>query len=107
MTNAFPAGRSSDPAAEWMAVASAGEGAEGDAVEAVCEGDDIRPPGHLARQLQRGLDRVGAGRTGELQAVVHPARLQDQLLEALDEGGLGLGVHFEAVSDPAAQELVA
>src|SRR3546814_17897416 len=70
-----------------MAVAGAGEGAQGHAMETVGEGDDAVAPGHLAGQLQRGLDGVGAGRAGELKAIVEAARLQDDILESRDEGG--------------------
>src|SRR3546814_12116927 len=63
-------------------------------------------PGHLAGQLQRGLDGVGAGRAGELKAIVEAARLQDDILESRDEGGLGLGIHVEAVRDAVAPDVV-
>src|SRR3546814_7660247 len=86
-----------------MAVAGAGEGAQGHAMETVGEGDDAVAPGHLAGQLQRGLDGVGAGRAGELKAIVEAARLQDDILESRDEGGLGLGIHVEAVRDAVAR----
>ncbi len=57
--------------------------AERHAVEGVGEVDDRLAPGDLAGQLQCGLDRVGAGRAGELDLVVEPARLEDVLLERL------------------------
>src|SRR3546814_4561400 len=71
----------------------------------VCS-SDLVAPGHLAGQLQRGLDGFGAGRAGELKAIVEAARLQDDILESRDEGGLGLGIHVEAVRDAVAPDVV-
>ena len=81
-------------------VAGGGQRANAAAVEAVGEAHDGLAPGDLAGQLQRGLDRVGAGRAGELHAVVaHAARLEDQPVEGFEETLLGFGVHVQAVGD--------
>jgi hypothetical protein len=49
--------------AEPVVDARAGDrgGAEGPAVEGAPEGDDAGPPGDAAGELERGLDRLGAG----------------------------------------------
>jgi hypothetical protein len=51
--------------------------------------------GDLAGQLHRRLDRVGAGRAGELDAVRQLAGLQDGGLEGVEEGALGGGVQVQ------------
>ncbi len=90
-----------------MLVAGGGQRANAAAVEAVGETDDVVAPGDLARQLHRRLDRVGAGRAGELHAVVaHAARLEDQPVEGLEETLLGFGVHVQAVGDAVALDVL-
>ena len=83
-----------------------GEGAQGHAVEAVAEGDDLAPTGGEPRELQRRLDGVGAGGAHELHLVVHAAGSEDLLLELLDEVPLGGGVGVQGVSDTVRLEEV-
>ena len=74
--------------------------AHGHAVEAVGEVDDVGAAGHLAGDLERRLDRVGAGRAGELHhVVVETARRQQDVVHRLEEAFLGLGVQIETVGD--------
>ncbi|MNC41687.1 hypothetical protein D3C75_904620 [compost metagenome] len=90
-----------------MLVAGGGQGADAAAVEAVGEADHVAAPGDLARQLQRGFHRVGAGRPGELHQVVgHAARLEDQPVEGLEEGFLGRRVHVQAMGQAVALDVV-
>ncbi len=87
-------------AAAVMLVAGRGQRADAAAVEAVGEADDVVAPGDLARQLHRRFDRVGAGRAGELHAVVaHAAWFEDQAVEGFEETLLGCGVHVQAMGD--------
>ena len=83
-----------------MLVAGRRERADGHAVEAVGEADDVRAPRHLAGDLKRRLYRIRAGRAGELHHVVEVARLKDDLLHRLQERLLGDGVEVEAVRHP-------
>ncbi len=69
------------------------------AVKAVRERDDVGAALDLARDLQRGLDRVGAGGTGELQGVAPVARLEQHAIHRLQETLLRAGGHVEAVDD--------
>ena len=82
-------------------VAAEGEGAEGHAVEGVGEGDDLLSAGGFAGELERGLDGIGAGRSGEHDSVGHPAWLEDDFVEAAEEVSLGGGGHVERVDDSA------
>ena len=84
-----------------VAVAGGGERPQRDPVEAVGEVDDVGPAGHLAGDLQRRLDRVGAGRAGELDHVVEPARREDDVAQRFQERRLRLGVQIEAHGDAA------
>src|SRR5699024_2964785 len=88
--------RHAGPLAEGL-VRGRGEGAEGHAVEAVAEGDDLAPPGGQTGQLQRRFDGVGARGPHELHLVVHPARGEDHLLEPGNEVPLRGGVGVQAV----------
>src|SRR3546814_9260832 len=88
---------SSDLAAALGGVAGAGERAQRHAVKAVGEGDDHLAPRDLARQLDRRLDRVGAGGTGEHHALVETARFQAQRLKGFEKGRLRVGVEGEPV----------
>ena len=77
------------------------------AVETVGEVDDVGAAGGLAGDLQRRLDRIGAGRTGELHdVVVEPARRQDDVLHRLEEALLGFRVQIEAVGDAVLLDVV-
>ncbi len=93
-------------AAALASIAGAGERAQGHPVEAVGEGDYQLAAGDLAGELDRRLDRVGAGRAGEHRPVIEPARLEDHVLERFEELGLGLRVQVEPVSDPVAGDVV-
>src|SRR6185312_8060446 len=75
-------------------------------VVAAHEGEDSAAPGHLAGELQSGLDRVGPGGTGERDAVVETAGLQDLAGEGLQEGGRGRGVQVEPVGHPVLDDVV-
>ncbi len=79
---------------------------QGHAVEAVGEAEDAAAPGHLAGELERGLDRVGAGRPGEGDAIVHPARGENHLGEAFQEPRLGRGCHVEAMGDAVVADVL-
>jgi hypothetical protein len=78
-------------------IAAAGDrqGAERHPMEGVGKGDDPGAPRHLARQFQRGFDRVGSARPGKLHPVVQLARPQDLFVEYGQEFALGAGVHVE------------
>ncbi len=89
-----------------VAVAGRGKGAEAQSVEGVRERHDRGPAGRLAGDLECGLDGVRAGRPGELQLVVEPARREHEPLERLDEVALGRGGHVEAVDDAVALEVL-
>ena len=89
-----------------VAVAGRGERAEAQAVEGVRERHDGGAAGRLAGDLERRLDGVRAGRPGELQLVVEPARCEHEPLERLDERLLGRGGHVEAVDDAVALEVL-
>ena len=78
----------------------------GHAMEAIGKGDDVAASGDLARQLHRGLDRVGAGRSGQHDLVVQATRFEDIRLESLKERGLGVGVHVQPVRNPIAADMV-
>src|SRR5690606_18808904 len=69
-------------------------------------GQNIVAPGGLARELQRGLHRIGAGGAGELQAVVQTPRCQNVFLEDLEEFRLGAGVQIQAVGDAVLGDVV-
>ncbi len=92
--------------AAMMLIAGRRQRADAAAVEAVGEADDVVASGHLARQFQRGLDRVGAGRAGELHDVVHAARLEDQPVEGFQETLLGIGVHVQAMGETVVGNVV-
>ena len=77
------------------------------AVEAVGEVDDVLAAGDLAGDLQRGFDRVGAGRADELHdVVVQAARLEDDVLHRLQEALLGDRVQVERVGDAVVHDVV-
>ena len=82
-------------------VAAEGERAEGHAVEGVGEGDDLLASGGFPGELERGLDGVGACRSGEHDSVGHSAWFEDELVEAAEEVALGRGGHVERVNDTA------
>lgn len=73
---------------------------------AVGEGDHIRAPGDLAREFQRRLDGIGAGRSRELYPVIEPPRLKDMGDEGLEEGGLCHREEVETVGDPVARDVI-
>ncbi len=76
-------------------------------MEAVGEVDHVLAAGGLAGDLERGLDRVGAGRAGELHdVVVKAARRQDDVVHRLEELLLGGGVQVEAVGDAVLHDVV-
>lgn len=87
-------------------VAGDGERAQRHAVEGVGERDDRLAPLHLTGQLQRRLDRVGAGRAGEHHLVREITRAQHVVLEGLQEGAFRGGGHVEAVGDAVALDVV-
>src|SRR3546814_16507890 len=64
-------------AATFCGVAGAGKRAQGHAMEAVAEGNDQFAARHLASQLDRGFDGIGARRSGEHHALIELARYQD------------------------------
>ena len=59
-----------------MLIAGSGYCTQGYTVKTVGKGDDIAAAGYLARDLERGLYRIGTGGAGKLQAVVQFARGQ-------------------------------
>ncbi len=88
-------------------VAGDGQRAHRHAVEAVGEVDDVASAGDLAGDLQRGFDRVGAGRADELHdVVVQAARLEDDVLHRLEEALLGGGVQVERMGDAVVHDVV-
>src|SRR5690554_393335 len=81
-------------------VGGGGHRAQGDAMEAVAEGNDLGAAGDLAGNFQGRFHAVGAGRPGELGHVVfHAPGNQDVVPQGLQESGLGLGVHVQAMGD--------
>ncbi len=68
-----------------------------DAVEGTREGDHRGPAGRQASDLERGFHRVGSGGAGELQFVVESARLEDDVLERLEEALFRDRRHVERV----------
>ena len=71
------------------------------------EAGDPGPAGRLARQLERRLDRVGAGRAAELHLVVEAARAENAGFEQLEEAALGDGMQVERAGDAAGQQILA
>jgi hypothetical protein len=61
---------------------------------------------YLARQLQRRLDRVGAGRAGEHHLVVQAARSQHDVAEGGQELPFGHRAHVQRVHDAVIGEVV-
>ena len=74
-------------------------------MKGIGETHHLFPAGDLARQLERGFHRIGAGRAGELELVVQTARLQDHLVELIDEALLGLAVHVQRMGDAVAHQI--
>ncbi|GAC1315952.1 MAG: hypothetical protein NVSMB12_12270 [Acidimicrobiales bacterium] len=64
------------------------------------------PTGRLARDFERSLDRVRTGRAGELHLVIEASRLQDALLECLEESGLGAGVEIQPLDQTVFGEVL-
>ena len=76
-------------------------------MEAVGEVHDVLAAGRLAGELERRLDRVGAGRAGELHDVVaKPTRREDDLVHGQEEALLGDRVQVEAVGDAVVGDVV-
>ena len=82
------------------------ERAQRHAVEGAGEGDHVGAAGHLAGELQRRLDGVGAAGAGELHPVVQFPGLQDELAESGQKVALGGRVHVQRVDDPVAGQVV-
>src|SRR5699024_2545338 len=76
------------------------------AVEGVGEVDDRFTARDLAGELECRLDRVGAGRAGELHLVVQPARGQDQVVEGVQEITLGHRGGVQTVGDAVTGDVV-
>src|SRR5690606_10089178 len=87
--HAADVGQRNAGSATVVLIAGGCQRADAATVEAVGETDDVAAACHLARQLQRGFHRVGAGRAGELHDVVHAARLENQPGEGFQETFLG------------------
>ena len=83
-----------------------GQRAEGHAVEAAHEGEDIASARVLSRELDGSLDGVGAGGAAELDLIAQTAGLDDFFLKRLDELALGHGVHIERVDNAVGCEIV-
>ena len=75
-------------------------------METVGERDHVFAAGNVARQLERGLHRVGARGTRELDHELQVARLQDLLVEGLQELRLCLGVQVETVADTVGLDVI-
>ncbi len=67
------------------------------AVKTVRECHDFRAAGDQSGEFQRGFDRICPGRPGELHAVIHTARFQDDLGKGFQEVALGRRGGIEAV----------
>src|SRR5690606_20736351 len=93
-------------AAAMVAVAGGGCRPQRYAMKSIGEGDDVLATGDLARNLHGRFDGVRTGGAGELQAVVHVARLQNAALECFHEAGFGARVHVEPVGDAVARDVV-
>ncbi len=93
-------------AAALGGVAGAGERPQCHAVEAVGEGDHHFAARDLARELDRGLDRIRARGPGEHHAMVEPARFQDQLFEGGEKVLLCIGVQVEPVRDAVGGDII-
>ena len=86
-------------------VAGRGQRALADPVEAVGERDDVAPAGHLAGQLERGLDGVRPGRPGELHPVVQPRGSSTSPSKASRNAAFGAGEQVQAVRDAVALDV--
>ena len=65
----------------------------------VRERNHIRPSRDFAGGLDRGLNSIGAGRSGKHRAIVHLPRKQDVALEGFQKTRLRFGMHVEPVRD--------
>ena len=75
-------------------------------MEAVGEADDVLAALDVTGDLQRRFHRVGAGGAGELDHVVHVARLEHVVFQRLQKVALGHGVHVQAVHDGVVLDVV-
>lgn len=89
-----------------MAIPRGGQGAGREPVVTVGESDDIGAAFDLASELEGSLDSIGAGRSGELNLIVQPARLKDQPVEFFQKIALGDGPHVQGVDDSISLEVV-
>ncbi len=74
-------------------------GALSHAVETIGERHNGLTAGIFARNLQCRFHRIGTGRAGKLHFVLHFTRLEDALVEALQERCFSLGMHVQAMGD--------
>ena len=75
-------------------------------MEAVGEADDVFAALDVTGDLQCRFHRVGAGGAGELDHVVHVARLEHVVFQRLQKVALGHGVHVQAVHDGIVLDVV-
>ena len=75
-------------------------------MEGVGERRDAGAARDLARELERGLNGVGAGGPGELNLVVELAGREHGALELFKQVALGLRVQVEGVRDVVARDVV-
>src|SRR3546814_10569911 len=93
-------------ASTFCGVAGAGKRAQCHAMEAVPEGNDQFAARHLARQLDRGFDGIGARRSGEHHAIIELARFQDQRFECLQEIRLCISMEIKGMSDAIVCDII-